>query len=256
MGIQLLPTPIFAYLIYKVNFFFKGYRNKKWFKLLFSLFAVPLFFFLYKALFKKMELNWPVIAFLAPMPVLAVYLAEEYSNKLFRIGAIFATVCTVFLLILPFVSLPISIDLSLRIKETKNAVDEFKRITAGSLTDTDALFSDHLTVASMLTYYLEGQPRVYIPLQSKYSQYSIWDNGTDFNALSGYVLARGNKLNELMLKFPKVEFIKRFSVDSISSGSGGERFYYIYYVSGGKDEKDSKRARDGKDVGTPRISTN
>ncbi|MDR2884420.1 MAG: glycosyltransferase family 39 protein [Deferribacteraceae bacterium] len=209
-GIQLLPTPIFAFIMYKASFYFKGYRREQWFKFLLTLFLVPIVFFLYKGLFKKMELNWPIIGFLAAFPMMAVYIAAGYHKRLFKAGAIFAGVLTVILLVSPFLPLPDSINISLRLKGNKEAVEELKSVM---VVDNDTkFFSDYLINASIMTYYLDGHPRVYVPVGARFNQFNLWDNGTDYSTMKGYYMGAWNKgkQKELLKAFGKIEFIKKF----------------------------------------------
>ncbi|MDR0454554.1 MAG: glycosyltransferase family 39 protein [Deferribacteraceae bacterium] len=217
-GIQLLPTPVFAFIIYKVSFYFKGYRKEQWFKYIFTIFLVPTLFFLYKGLFRKMELNWPVIGFLSALSLLAVYVADGYHRKLYKTGIVFAAAATAIMMMTPFLPLPDKINISRRLLGYKEAVEELSAVAppdAGT-----QYFSNHLTVASIMAYYLKGHPRVYIPVNSRYSQFDIWDSGADYSGMKGYYLGFNDKGEELANIFGGAELIKEFSTIS--------RKFYIY----------------------------
>ncbi len=225
-GIQLLPTPLFAFIIYKAGFYFKGFRKDKWFQYLMVLFLVPTIFFLYKGLFKKMELNWPIIGFLSALPLMAAYVVRGYHRKLYKVGAYFAGALTVLLMASPFLPLPDAINISLRLTGTKDAVMELERIRNGA---PGAYFSGHLTTASMIAFYAKGHPRVYIPVNTRFSQFNIWDKDVDFSQMSGYFLGHSDKGGELREKFPEVEFIKEYPTGSKTNPDT----FYIYKMGSG-----------------------
>ncbi len=218
-GMQLLPTPLFAFIIYKVSFYYKGFRKEQWFKYLAALFTVPTLFFLYKGLFEKMELNWPIIGYLSAFPILAVYVAAGFHRRLYKAGAVFAGVATIAMMVSPFIPLPDKMDIiEPRLYGYKDAIDEFKKVLPAGY--DQEYFSNHLTVASMMSYYIKGHPRVYIPLSSRFSQFDIWDKGTDYYKMSGYYLGFDNKSKELKRTFGAVDFVEEFRTAT--------RKFYIY----------------------------
>ena len=223
-GIQLLPTPIFAFIMYKASFYFKGYRNKTWWKYLLTLFLAPTLFFLYKGLFTKMELNWPIIGFLSAIPMMAVYVADGHHRRLFKFGAIFAGILTIILMCMPFLPLPDNINIALRLAGNRESVEELKKVMIVNY--NTRFFSDHLTNASIMTYYLDGHPKVYIPTKTRYSQFDIWDTGADYSSMEGYYMGTSDKGSELEEIFGAVELVKRFPTGSPTR----PRYFYIWEV--------------------------
>jgi len=223
-GIQLLPTPIFAFIIYKVSFYFKGYRKETWWKYLLTLFLVPTLFFIYKGLFKKMELNWPIIGFLSAIPMMAVYVADGHHRRLFKFGAVFAGILTVIIMSMPFLPLPDNINIALRLAGNRESVEELKRVMI--VDDNKNFFSDSWSNASIMTYYLDDHPRVYIPTRSRYSQFDIWNKGTDYSPMKGYYMGTSDRGSELREIFGVAELMKRFPTGSPTR----PKYFYIYKV--------------------------
>jgi hypothetical protein len=124
---------------------------------------------------------------------------------------------------MPFFLLPDSVNIALRLAGNREAVEELKRVA--EINENTSFFSNHLTNASIMTFYLEGHPRVYIPVRSRVSQFNIWDEGVDFSGMSGYYLG-GDREEELTEIFGKTELIKRFPTGSPTK----PRWFYIYKV--------------------------
>lgn len=225
LGLQILPTPLFAFIMYKVGFFDKSYRKEQWFRLLFTLFFVPLVFFLYKGLFKKMEINWPIIAFISMLPVIGVYVADGFSKKIFKWGALFALFITVVLMSSPFVPLPEKANIAVRrLLGHKDAVIRLETYVK----EGDSLFSNHLTTASMMVYYMKNHPRVYIPVESRFSQFTIWDKDVNYDGMHGWYLGNRNSVKELTDVFGSAEHVEEYATGSKEK----PKYYNIIKVGG------------------------
>jgi hypothetical protein len=83
------------------------------------------------------------------------------------------------------------------------------RVLAHS-TPGDMLFADHLTRASILWFY--ANERVYIPTQTRFSEYTMWDQATRPGALRGIYVSSSDKATELQTLFSEVTLLELFTV--------------------------------------------
>lgn len=223
LGSLLIPTPILAWILIK-------YLSKKsiWFQNNSRLYLViltlfPMFFFFYKGFFKKMELNWIIPAFLAGAIIIGIGAVELKMKKTLKYGCIFALVLTIILRLAPVLPFPPKLNIADRLLGYEEVCQHIKEIAK----DDEVLYSDHLTTASMLRYYIEDHRRVYIPVDSRYSQYTIWDNEEIKNEKlrNGLYVGKKNKFDELKKHFKKVEFVELF----ISKPKNAtDKAFYIY----------------------------
>lgn len=96
--------------------------------------------------------------------------------------------------------------------------------------DDDNVFSDHLTTASLLRFYMPDHRRVYIPVKSRFSQYDIWDKDVDMKNRKGIYLGKRDKIKELRPFFDKkVELIQELPV---TPPNATPKTFYIYRVGG------------------------
>ena len=185
----------------------------------------PLCFFLYKGLFKKMQLNWVAVALIPGVIFLAWFIDSRKLRRTMKIGSI---VCCLMLAImfLPYLfPLPPNLNPQSRFFGYREAVAETLRLQLPG----EAIFADHLSTASILTYYLPGHPRIPVPLQNRTSQFTFWDRDLDFSILSGICLASKNREDELRKVFSQVTLINRF----VARAPGLEdRTFYIFRCSG------------------------
>ncbi len=223
LGSFLIPTPILAWILIK-------YLSKKslWFKddsrlYLVILTLFPMFFFFYKGFFKKMELNWIIPAFLAGAVIIGIAAVELKMKKTLKYGCIFAIVLTVVLRLAPILPFPPKLNIADRLL----GYEEVCQYVADIVKDDEVVFSDHLTTASMLRYYIKDHRRVYIPVDSRFSQYTLWDNEPDskMNISDGLYVGKGNPINELEKICRQVEFIDKF-ISTPKNATPKE--FYIY----------------------------
>jgi len=92
---------------------------------------------------------------------------------------------------------------------------------------TDSLFADHLQRAALLSFLLPDHPRVMIPTQTRFSEYTRWDQGIDFGSLHGLYLSLDDRTLDLGHVFAKVELLEKLHNFRVG---GREQSYYIFRV--------------------------
>ena len=188
-----------------------------------TLFAAPLLLFFYKALFAKIQLNWAAPAYLTVIPVVAALIAEKRLHRTGAVAVLLAAAIAVVLKWPLLVGLPPKLNIHNRLfggEQAAGAVMEARQ-------PGDSIFSDHLTRAALLQFYLPDHPRVMIPTQTRFSEYTRWDQGVDWSALHGLYLSKDDHQSELAQLFGKAELLQVFV--AFRPGFREEKFY-IYRV--------------------------
>ena len=193
-----------------------------------TLFALPLALFVYKALFAKIQLNWAAPVYLTAIPMVAGYVDQK---RLFKIGGAAIAVAAVMAVALKW---PLLLGLSgnLNIQNRLFGGDQAAAALMEVRQPGDAIFADHLTRAALMQFYLPDHPRVSIPTESRYSEYTRWDMGMDWRSLHGLYLSKDDHLTELKAVFGTAELAQ--VVVASRPGFRQEKFY-IYRVGGGRD---------------------
>ncbi len=220
-GLFALFTPIFFSILLYGTFKYRNwfFDNKRFYIVLSYLF--PLLFFLYKALFKKMELNWAAIAFI-PGVILFAYTVVHYKLwKLYKAGAVISVLLTMVLLFPSLFFLPPSLNIQDRISGYKEAIAHIQQYIA----EDDVLYSDRYYRAALFTYYTEGHPRSYIPTPSTYRPFFSLEKTKDFRAMPGIYYSKIDMINELKVLFNHAELLERLT---ISKKGFTEKVFYIY----------------------------
>ena len=191
--------------------------------LLMLCFLVPMAFFIEKGLFAKIQLNWALPAFLSALPLLAVYLAEFPRRWLIPVALVPALALSIAIKVPEKVGLTGKYNPQNRLYGPDSAIKELGTLRQPG----DAIFADHLQRASLLSFLLPDHPRVYIPTESRFSEYSRWDEGTDWSALHGLYLSKEDRTADLSKIFGKVEMLEKQR--SFRIGGRAEE-YYIFRV--------------------------
>jgi len=190
---------------------------------LMTCFLLPALFFCYKALFTKIQMNWAVPIYVSAVPLIADFILTRHLKRI-----AVAAVLVAILLGAAF-KWPLAFGLTgkqnphnrLHGPETAAAVVETLRRPG------DALFSDHLQRASLLRFLLPDHPRVYIPVPSRFSEYTRWDLGIDFRGMHGLYLGESQRRDELIAVFGAAELVREVVAED--KGFRTER-YYVYRV--------------------------
>jgi 4-amino-4-deoxy-L-arabinose transferase-like glycosyltransferase len=222
-GLFVIFTPIFFGILLYGTFKYKDwYNDKKKFYVTLS-YLFPLIFFLYKALFKKMELNWVGIAFIPGLLVFADTVVRYNFRRLYITGASLATIATVFILFPSWFFLPPNLNIHNRISGYKEVIMHIQK--KNYIKKDDALFGDRLNRAAIFTYYVKGHPMSHIPTPSRFSSYTLWDKGLDFSKMRGIYLAVDDSEAKLKKVFPKVKLLEKYE---FNKKGFAKKIFYIY----------------------------
>jgi hypothetical protein len=230
-GQMAIVGPIFFFVLIYGLFSKKEYfvDNKQLY--LSVLFALPMLFFLYKGLFKKMELNWIIPAYITGT---ILFSATVVSFKFKRLYFSHMGFCFFVFMILHsskifeyFVenwNMNPEFNLYCRFYEYKEAIDATKNY----INPDDQIMSDYYTLASLMSYYLDGHPQTHTPICKRFSQYNIWNKNVDIKNLKGLFLSSNNKESELKETFNHVELIK---VITTKKYGYADKNFYLYRIS-------------------------
>ncbi|MFW6307039.1 MAG: glycosyltransferase family 39 protein [Campylobacterales bacterium] len=207
---------------------FMLYKKRKWFRdrdKLFLLinFLFPLLFFLYKALFKKMELNWAAPAYLALIPLLAYFFVEQKYKKTLIIGS------TLSILIVLVMKFPLLFGLKdeLNFHNRLFGPYEVTEVVKPYMKKDDALFSYHYAFASVLAFYLDKPYSTFVPFPSRFSQFDIWDSKQVWKSKSGIFVDKSDISSRLEKEFKTVKLLKHVE---LKKDGFLPKTYYIYRV--------------------------
>lgn len=187
-------------------------------------FLFPMLFILYKGLWTRMELNWGIIAFIGAIPLTAHFLREKNLQKITWAGI------TLSVLLVLGMKFPLLVGLEGK-NNPQNRIFGYKEVAehiAPMLEEKDRVFADHLTLASILTYYLPQQKRVSIPTESRFSQFSYWDKGIVFSNMQGIYVSKDDRKGELDNIFKSVQRLPEF--EAKKEGFKTRRFF-LYRVN-------------------------
>ena len=217
-----IPTPVFGYVFLKYLSLKDYLRNKEVLYFVF-LSLVPMLFFFYKGFFKKMELNWIIPAFISSIVLIGYAVAKYKLKKAFKYGMILSIFLVIVLKLAPVLPFPAQLNIAERLIGYKEAVLEFEKY----ILDDDLIFSDHLTTASMLTFYLPDHPMTHINVPSRFSQYTLWD------AKDG--IFNFDKRGIYFGKYDAYEFLKQkyryvipIDVIKVTPYNAFEKKFYVY----------------------------
>ena len=210
-------SPVFAwvlfYYLYKEKLF---YKNDKLFFIALSV-VITIGLFLYKSLFKNMELNFDAPAYIGGV-ILVAYVISKYNlKKTFKVGLIIALIFTIIGRYMFLFHLDIIRTEMYKSDAIIHRVETFAR-------PGDHFYGDHLSIAAYLKYYLPGHPDTDVATPSRYSQYDMWRK-KDF-LKDGLVLTRNHKRGATLRKLYK--HVKLIDTNIVVPK---RRIFYLYRVS-------------------------
>lgn len=189
---------------------------------------------------KRVEVNWPVFAYLS-LPILtAAYVAEK---KWYKTTAILTGITGFLLLIATFPQLVDPLGFKKLMKPSKDPFvrlaghREVGREIAGLIRDQKLrqyfIFSDSYHYASEAAFYTEGNPQTYtVNLGRRMNQFDLWPGVSQFEnqGYYGIYVSNHSKLD------PRIEaaferLVTRKEVEAVHRGEVVAR-YYIYLLSG------------------------
>jgi len=190
---------------------------------LFSFFLFPMVFFFYKALFKKMSLNWGAVAVISGMIICAHLIVRLNLKKIFLSGLALSILMTLLVQFPGLFFLPPKFNMLNRLYGPKEAVKQLQEY----IKPGDVLFADHLRRASMLSFYTRGHPRVFIPTPTRFSQFNLWDKGISFSHMKGIYFSKRPNKKELEKDFGSAQLLKKM----VFSKQGFRKtIFYAYRV--------------------------
>ncbi len=220
-GQVLVLSPVVLFLLLR-----RAARWREWWSddrqtFLMIAFLAPMALFLEKALFAKIQLNWAVPVYLSVLPLIAAGMTRR--------GLIIAAVPAVLLSLA--VKLPLLLGLHGNLNPQNRLFGPDQAVTAVQALRRpgDAIFADHLQRASLLRFYLPDHPGVSIPTQSRFSEFTRWDQGKDFSQAHGLYLSEGEHKAELAAIFGQADLIEMVTAQH---PGGRPQTYYIYRVGG------------------------
>ena len=186
-------------------------------------FLAPMALFVEKALWVKVQLNWAAPAYATAMVLVAGWweprLAASHTWRRSALaGTALAMLMTLALKWPMALGLGGPLNIHNRIFGNVEAAAEMQTFRQ----DGDTIFADDLIRAALLQYLLPGHPRVYIPTDTRISEYSRWDRDTDWRSLHGLYIAKDDRTAELRTVFGKAEVLKDFIVSA--KGFRDQRF--------------------------------
>lgn len=217
----IIPTPIFGYVFLKY-IFIQEYKKNKDLLLIFFLAVTPMLFFFYKGFFKKMELNWVIPAFIGTLVLIGYMIIKYNMKKTFKYGLILSIILVVLLKFSPILPVPAQFNIAERLIGYKEAVLMLEKY----IKKDDLIFSDHLTTASMISFYLKEHTNAHINVPSRFSQYTIWDKEDgifDYNK-EGVYFGMKNMFDYLSEKYSKVILLDTITITPYNAY---EKTFYV-----------------------------
>jgi 4-amino-4-deoxy-L-arabinose transferase-like glycosyltransferase len=213
-------SPVFTALLFffliKDKLYFK---DNKLFFITLSV-AVTLLFFFYKSFYSRMMLNYTAPAYIGGTVLLAILITRYELKKTFIWGLGIALLLTIaariaFLFYLPY------------IQERMYGNKEAVQLLATYAQKGDSFYSDHLTMAAYLKYYLPNHPETDVAYPTRYSQYDMWRK--KYYLKNGLFLARdAEDLSYLKTIYKSVELLNTLTVQS---GRNTTKSFYIYRLT-------------------------
>ena len=222
-GQLVVLSPIFAVLLVFAMLALRKGRRDDAQAYLALLFLAPLTLFLYKGLFAKMQLNWAAPAYLTAIPLLAGWIVRQQRQNWAKAGLALALIMAIILRWPVQIGLPPKWNIQNRIFGNEQAVSAISQARRPG----DMLFADDLIRAALVQFYVPDHARVMIPTQTRYSEYTRWDQGTDWTQLHGIYLAKDDRLAELVQVFGQAQLEQVFV--AMQPGFRQEKFF-IYRV--------------------------
>ena len=223
-GLFLLFSPIFfGYFLYLFG------KTKQWFcddKLLFfalsGVFIIT--FFLYKALFLKMQLNWVAPAFIGLGIFIARFIVTQNAKKLLMLALGFSLILSFAVRFPSAIGLKGEKNFHSRIYGFKELSEEMKKFARAD----DKIFADHLTTAYILSFYMPEHGEAMIPTPSRASMFDMWQAGFDFATMHGIYESDSEQAVQLAKIWHNVELIEIFQTGAPEYKN---KKFYIYRVS-------------------------
>lgn len=218
-GMAAMFNPLFFILFVYAAFSQESYRDKRMvFLLVPALFTIA--FFLYKGIYKKMELNWVAPAFISASIALSRFIVFKQLYRAASAGIILS------LLLMAIIRFPLSFGLEGK-RNPQNRLFGYEELARHLQTyPARPVYADHLTLASSLTYYLDKP--VWIPTSTRSSEFDRWQQGADWSARPGIYVSRNDRTDELRTLWKHVDLSEIYTA---KKPGFSDKSFYVYKVS-------------------------
>lgn len=214
-------SPVFTgvLILALLDVFRRRADDKNLFVALFVL--VPVLFFMWKGLFKEMQLNWVAMAFLAGSLLTADFVVRRKLVKTFWTGLALAVLMDAIVKFPLAFPIPPKWDLLHRLEGYRSASLALLHYRKPG----DALYGDYLTTASILSFYAPGHPLPGVPTPSRPSQYTLWQEEGLTPSGPGLYLATAPKGKALARSCSSYRLLQTFHY---RYRDGGGKTFYLY----------------------------
>ncbi len=179
---------------------------------------LPLAFFLYKGLYKKMEPNWVAIAYPAAAVMAAGSIVERRLWKTLGFGLAMALALSLLIKFPVELGLPAKWNIQNRLVGDREAIADLLRLRRPG----ESLLADHYTTASLLGFYAPDHPVVGIPTPTRFSQYDLWSSPSPHPR--GLYLACEDRGSDLKSACGSATLLKVYHFEQ--PGYRGKDFYF------------------------------
>jgi len=215
LGLVFLITPLFfilsCYILAKKGA--SGYSDAEKYLLFITFFIV--LFFGYKALYKKMELNWYAPLLITLIPFISVYIRRYNLKKLFVSSLVLSVILSV-VIKFPDSLLPKNANPKNHFAGYEEAAEKFKEY----IKEKDGvLCSDYYSTTSILNYFLpEYKGTVSSILSTRPNMYTIWEKEKDAKLKSCLAFIERDEIkSSIKERCEKIENIEKFVYKSAST---------------------------------------
>ncbi|MGA2915189.1 MAG: glycosyltransferase family 39 protein [Sedimentisphaerales bacterium] len=198
-------------------------------------FSIPLLFlFLIKSLQGKVQANWALCCYLTGLISFSAYFLDRFSTLNIRLRRLtvaavtLAVCCTILLHVVCMITFPSNLDPLKKVHRGSVQLGHEVARLAQNLKPQRFIFSDGYMTASLLAFYVDGQPTTYcVNLGRRFNPFDFWPT---FHELLGYdavFVLRGDKNMPDQLQDRFQEYQKHL-VRTRSAINGTENIYSVF----------------------------
>jgi undecaprenyl-diphosphatase len=198
-------------------------------------FSIPLLFlFLIKSIQGNVQPNWALCCYLTGLISFSAYFLDCFSTLNIRrrrltITAIAVAVCaTIFLHVVCLIPFPSNLDPFKKVRRGSVQLGHVVARLAQNLKPQRFIFSDGYMTASLLAFYVDGQPTTYcVNLDRRINEFDVWPTFHDLLGYDAVFVLRGDKNMPDQLKDRFQEYQKHL-VRTRSTVGGIENIYSVF----------------------------
>ncbi len=164
-------------------------------------FSIPLLFlFLIKSIQGKVQANWALCCYLAGLISFSAYFLDRFSalnirqRRLTIVAVAVAVCCTIFLYAACLIPFPSKLDPFSKVRRGSVQLGHEVARLAQNLKPQRFIFSDGYMTASLLAFYVDGQPTTYcVNLDRRINEFDVWPTFHDLLGYDAVFVLRGDK---------------------------------------------------------------